>query len=231
MKKITAKVITISSQVLIVGLFLLSLFAGKGSNGNEVVIGNDNFNKMADKTSSLFKKESLLIDSELDEEVVTPLYSGEEEKDDNKEISEDAEVVNNNSEVPIVQEKVPTSEIFADNSVIETYTGNLTSYGADCYGCSGFTYSGHDLRASMYYDDYEYGTIRILAADPQFPMYSIFRVNVPGKDPFIGIVLDRGGNVGFGRGTLFDLAFFSESDPNLIPLTRNVTFEYLRSGK
>ena len=231
MKKITVKVITISSQILIVSLFLISLFFGKDNN-NEFNVNNNNINKMADKTSSLFKKESQLLDNSLDSDVSIPLDSDNvDKKEDSDDLIENKDISNNSSDLSNNYEKVPTNEIFANNAVIDTYTGNLTSYGADCYGCSGRTYSGHDLSASIYYDDPEYGTVRILAADPQFPMYSIFRVNVPGMDPFIGIVLDRGGNVGFGRGTLFDLAFYSESDPNLLPLTYNVTFEYLRSGR
>ena len=108
----------------------------------------------------------------------------------------------------------------------------MTGYGADCVGCGGKTSTGFDLTQSIYYEDSEFGTVRILAADPSFPFYSIIRVsNVPTMDDFIGIVLDRGGNVGFGRGTLFDLAYESESSPNILPLTRNVTFELLRSGK
>ena len=108
----------------------------------------------------------------------------------------------------------------------------LLNHGANCYGCSGYTAAGHNLNESMYYDDNEFGTVRILAADPSFPFYSIFRIsNVPGMDDFIGIVLDRGGNVGFNRGTLFDLAFINEKDPGIIGLTPNVKFEMLRNGK
>ncbi len=67
----------------------------------------------------------------------------------------------------------------------------------------GYTAAGHNLNESMYYDDNEFGTVRILAADPSlFLFILIFRIsNVPGMDDFIGIVLDRGGNVGFNRGT------------------------------
>ena len=88
------------------------------------------------------------------------------------------------------------------------------------------------MTKSIYFEDGEYGSVRILAADRSIPFYSIVRVsNVPTMDDFIGIVLDRGGNVGYGKGTLFDLAFESERSPDLVPLTRNVTFEILRSGR
>lgn len=244
MKKITTRVITITSQLLVSSVFLFIIFSSYVGDQNSVTISNNNFDKMADKTLFLFETQSL-DNVKDDESVVTPLedeetrrlkeeeekkqleekLAKEEEEKKKKEEEERKKAANN------VETKVPTKEVFADKAVINTYVGNLTSYGADCYGCSGYTSSGHNLNVSMYYDDSEYGTIRILAADPSFAMYSIFRVNVPGRDPFIGIVLDRGGNVGFGRGTLFDLAFKNESDPNLLPLTHNVTFELLRSGK
>ena len=127
---------------------------------------------------------------------------------------------------------VSPSVLFYDREVLRTEVGNLTGYGANCDGCSGITASGHNLIDSIYYNDSEFGTVRILAADKEFPFYSIFRVSdVPGMEPFIGIVLDRGGNVGFDRGTLFDLAYTNESDPSLIHLTKNVKFELLRNGR
>lgn len=220
MKKITTKVMTISAQILVVSIFAVILFSGKGNNDQSFTVYNDNFDKMTDKTLLLFEEEEKKNEQEEKKEEETPL----------EDIALEEEVVV--EETPVVEE-APVVEVspVSDNDAIATYVGTLTGYGADCYGCSGYTSSGHNLYESMYYYDSEYGNVRILAADSSFPFYSIFRVsNVPGMDPFIGIVLDRGGNVGFGRGTLFDLAYNTESDPNLIPLTNNVTFELLRSG-
>lgn len=207
MKNVTVKVITISSQLLVVTLFLTLVFSG-GTNNQNITIGNNNFDKMADKTMTLFKSEELLLSS-VDTSVVdtTPVIS----------------------DTPTTPS---SSGLFYDREILNTVVGNLTGYGANCYGCSGYTAAGHNLNESMYYDDNEFGTVRILAADPSFPFYSIFRIsNVPGMDDFIGIVLDRGGNVGFNRGTLFDLAFINEKDPGIIGLTPNVKFEMLRNGK
>ena len=227
MKRITTKVMTISAQILVVSIFTFILFSGKGSNDKSFTVYNDNYDKMADKTSILFEVEEKNIKEEKkEEEKEAPLEdisSSEEKKEEDKVVVE---------ETPVVEEKPVEVSPVSSNSAIETYVGTLTGYGADCYGCSGYTSSGHNLNESMYYYDSEYGNVRILAADSSFPFYSIFRVsNVPGMEPFIGIVLDRGGNVGFGRGTLFDLAYTNESDPNLIHLTNNVTFELLRSGR
>ena len=239
MKKIAVKVITISSLVLVVSLFMMILFS-KSKNSNEYVfvVENDNLCKMDNNTSLRFRKmlEENIV--ELKDDVIEDLSDKEASSDEKLEQKEDSkegiteEVVSEPVvEVPKEEETVTTT-LSEERDVLQTVVGNLTGYGADCYGCSGLTSTGFNLNNSIYYEDSEFGSVRILAADPTFPFYSIFRVSgVPGMDSFIGIVLDRGGNVGFGRGTLFDLAFESESSPDVIPLTRNVTFELLRSGK
>lgn len=221
MKKITAKVITIFSQLLVVSLFLLLVFYSEGNNDKLITVGNNNFEKMADRTSSLFAKEEMMFE-QLDDSTLVVL------EDNTKDDSLEEETLE--EEQKIDTETKEEVRIDLEPEVLETHIGNLTGYGADCLGCSGITSSGFDLREAIYYEDYEYGTVRILAADPMFAFYSIFRITIPGEEPFIGIVLDRGSNVGYGRGTLFDLAYFSEDDPDLIGLTKNVTFELLRSG-
>ena len=239
MKKIAVKVITISSLVLVVSLFMMILFS-KSKNSNEYVfvVENDNLCKMDNNTSLRFRKMLEKNIVELKDDVIEDLSDKEASSDEKLEQKEDSkegiteEVVSEPVvEVPKEEETVTTT-LSEERDVLQTVVGNLTGYGADCYGCSGLTSTGFNLNNSIYYEDSEFGSVRILAADPTFPFYSIFRVSgVPGMDSFIGIVLDRGGNVGFGRGTLFDLAFESESSPDVIPLTRNVTFELLRSGK
>lgn len=195
MKKITTMVITVSSQLLVVFVFLFLLFGTVGSNKNVTIIANNNFNKMADRTLVLFEEEKKKV--EVKEEIVV----------------------------------TPEPNLFYDRAVIKTEVGTITGYGPDCAGCSGITASGHNLHESIYYNDLEFGTVRILAADRSIPFYSIFRVsNIPGMDPFLAIVLDTGGNVGYGKGTLFDLAHANEQN-GVLPKTSNVTFEMLRSGK
>ena len=60
MKNVTVKVITISSQLLVVTLFLTLVFSG-GANNQNITIGNNNFDKMADKTMTLFKSEEFFL--------------------------------------------------------------------------------------------------------------------------------------------------------------------------
>ncbi len=239
MKKYLAKVITISCLSLLVSVFLVILFSNTKNNNSMVyVIDNDNLDKMDDNISILFEKEkiddnNLKVEEKEDEkeEKIEELVEEVKIEEIKEEVVEEEPLV---EEEPQKEEKEEPSvtSLSEEREVLQTVVGNLTGYGPDCVGCGGRTSTGHNLYDSIYYEDSEFGTVRILAADPSFPFYSIIRVsNVPTMDDFIGIVLDRGGNVGFGRGTLFDLAFESESSPNLVPLTRNVTFELLRSGR
>lgn len=226
MKKITTMVITVSSQLLVVFVFLFLLFGTVGSNKNVTIIANNNFNKMADRTLVLFEEEKK-NESSTDDTVV-PL---EDEKTKAQEVVEEKEEEDKKVEVKEEIVVTPEPNLFYDRAVIKTEVGIITGYGPDCAGCSGITASGHNLHESIYYNDLEFGTVRILAADKSIPFYSIFRVsNIPGMDPFLAIVLDTGGNVGYGKGTLFDLAHANEQN-GVLPKTSNVTFEMLRSGK
>ena len=244
MKNKLAKIITISCLFLVVSLFLVLLFSNY-DNSNEMVyvIDNDNLNKMDDNVSILFERKKLedevkedeLIEETKEDSFIDKIENNEQVVEELVGIKEDVieEEESTKEEIHVEEEVEPTvTSLAEEREVLQTVVGNLTGYGPDCVGCGGHTSTGFNLNESIYYEDSEFGTVRILAADPSFPFYSIIRVsNVPTMDDFIGIVLDRGGNVGFGRGTLFDLAFESESSPNLVPLTRNVTFELLRSGR
>lgn len=238
MKKITAKVITISSQLLVVSLFLFLMFHSEGNNTELLTIENNNFRKMADSTSILFKEEELMMES-LDESVVFVL-------DDNTK--EDILDEENIEEVSAGEDSSYELE-----TIIETYTGILTGYGPDCVGCGNFN-TGKVVTASGYhvsnivdgaiepaftitYDDEEYGEIRIVAADANIPFYSIVRITVPGwEEPIIAIVLDRGSTVGFEncrseRGCLTQFDLLHPTEAESLGKTKNVKFELLRSGR
>lgn len=212
MKKIVATII-VATQLLVGGLFLVTLFTGEEVDKKVVVVENNNLSKMVDVVSGLY----------MDDFVSTINTQEVEVKEDEKQVEiEEEPVVSTKPEV--------TQPDTSDHQVLETYVGTLTGYGPNCYGCSGMTSSGYDVRNTTTYVDSEYGEVRILAADGMFDFYTIVRVsNVPNMEPFIAIVLDRGGNVGFGKGTLFDLLFADESQA--LHKTENVTFEILRDGK
>ena len=233
MKKITVKVITISSQLLMVILFLFLISLNEGKNSSLLTIDNNNLEKMSDSTSNLFEKEETV---DIGNENVVILL---EDNTKNDVLEEEQQNEENN--------------VTRLDPVIETYTGILTGYGPDCTGCGNFntgkvsTASGYHVSNivdgaiepafTITYDDEEYGEVRIVAADANIPFYSIIRITVPHWDsPVIAIVLDRGSTVGFencrserGCLTQFDLLYPTEAES--LGKTRNVTFELLRNGK
>jgi len=242
MKMITAKVITISSQILVVSLFLLTIFTLQGNNDKVTVVNNNNFDKMADNTSILFHEEFLA--SQVDDSIVETLSNAsdmnsvKEDKIDKQTISKKDESKNNTSNL---------------ENVLKTYTGILTGYGPDCVGCGNRktkkvkTASGYHIANivddkiepafRITYNDKEYGKVRIVAADSDIPFYSIVRITAPKwKKPIIAIVLDRGSTVGFSdcrsnKGCLTNFDLLYETEKESLGKTRNVKFELLRSGK
>lgn len=161
----------------------------------------------------------------------------EEKKDDLINIQDDVEnsveeeVSKYNQEKECITEEVssPVEEEVSD--VLETQTGSLSGYGPDCVGCSGFLASGLDVRSgNIYYSDSTYGSVRILAGDKSYPYGTIVRVKNSRLSEFIGIVLDRGGAVGFGKSHLFDLLYQTSAEALKNEVSYNTTFEILRYG-
>ena len=121
---------------------------------------------------------------------------------------------------------------FGINNKIK-FIGTLTGYGPDCPGCGGHVACrpNPDVRnGNIYYNDSEYGKIRILAADYSIPCGSIVHISnykfVENKE-FIGIVLDRGSAI---VGLTMDLLYPSEADTVVIGRQRNIEFSIERWG-
>lgn len=129
-----------------------------------------------------------------------------------------------------------------ENSSI--YVGKMTAYGADCKGCSGS--GGLSCRAKdgsrytltengMYYEDDEYGSVRIVAASLDgFPCGTIVKVDNGKLQPFYAVVMDTGGSVtkAWKNGIVWmDLAFVTEKDSNIYKAnSSNVIYEIQRWG-
>lgn len=235
MKKIVANSLIVGTQLMLGTLFLVGLFNSNTEDEMIAVVENNNLSKMADAVNVMFISDTadnvFLDDDEKDEE----------EKEDTPEETTQEQILEEFKEEEIVVEE-PQEEIVQEETsnnyleeeptynVLRTYTGALTGYGPDCYGCSGKTASGYDVRNTSTYTDGEYGEVRIVAADKSIPFYTIVRIsNIPDTDPIIAVVLDTGGAVGFNKHTLFDLLFPSESVA--MARTTNVKFEILRDGR
>lgn len=127
---------------------------------------------------------------------------------------------------------------------LANYTGRLTGYGPDCVGCSKVgnvacrtrERKAHSLiKDGIYYNDKEYGKVRILAAaTSKFKCGTIVVVTKPGMQPFTGIVLDTGGSMrqAWAKGNVWmDLAYSSNAMAGSDKLTgKNIKFSVQRWG-
>lgn len=147
-----------------------------------------------------------------------------------------------NNEVTVIQEMQP-QVIEKGSGAYGLYAGILTGYGPDCIGCSKsgnvacYTENkkNHSLITDgIYYNDDEYGKVRILSAAKSFPCGTIIQITKSGVTPFYAVVLDRGNsmNTAWNEGRVWmDLAYESNTLSGSDNLTgKNVQFSVQRWG-
>lgn len=114
--------------------------------------------------------------------------------------------------------------------VLDSYTGDLTGYGADCPLCTGRLACMSKLDLSNgrnTYIDKTYGEVNIVASSKNLPCGTIIRFNNKriSEEPVIAIVLDRGvlGN---------DIDFLSPSEEYAYKYIgrSSITYDVLRFG-
>lgn len=126
------------------------------------------------------------------------------------------------------------------------YTGVITGYGPDCKTCSGLGYvycqtednkNFNLINDGIYYDDDEYGEVRVLAAaTAEFPCGTIVEVDSSNLGKFVGIVMDTGYDMRrhLEEGIYhFDVAFETEKDEDVAKatnMTGTVKFNIQRWG-
>jgi len=133
------------------------------------------------------------------------------------------------TKVDVVFEEELPEEISKEDKVLDVFYGSITSYVSYCEGCIGITASGYDVRNTIYYEDNEYGIVRIIAADPSLPFGTIIKISNIGKD-ITTIVLDRGGSIGFNNFSQADLLSENLSISYEFGKKNNAKFEILRYG-
>ncbi len=112
-----------------------------------------------------------------------------------------------------------------------TFVGELTGYVADCPLCSGYLACPprtNALESGIYFEDNDYGTVRIVASSSNYSCGTILRFQTDKiqSEPIIAIVLDRG-----VYGNNIDLLTDSEDFAiNNIGRIKNLNFEVLRTG-
>ncbi len=93
MKKIVSNILIVSTQLIIGGLFLFMLFSDNGDNRN-VVVKNNNLDKMADSVSELFvadKLEKQIIDTKKEEELIAEEEALKKKEEEAKRKAEEEE--------------------------------------------------------------------------------------------------------------------------------------------
>lgn len=152
----------------------------------------------------------------------------------------------NNDGTEVVLEEPINEEIEIGSGSYETYNGIITGYGPDCSTCSGRGYVAcktvdnkkfNLLTDGVYYNDAEYGSVRVLAAAlTKFPCGTIVKVESKTLGTFIGIVLDTGYDMrkNYESGIYhFDVAYSTEKDEMVSKTTDmsgNVIYNVQRWG-
>ena len=112
-----------------------------------------------------------------------------------------------------------------------TFKGDLTAYVGNCPLCSGIL-ACHPrtnvIEQGIYFEDSEYGKVRIVATSSNFSCGTIVRFNIDklGKEPIIAIAMDRGVG-GNNIDLLVDDVNYATTN---IGRVNNQTFEVLRYG-
>ena len=189
-------------------------------------INNDNDNNSDNDSDSNVTDNTEVDDSNLDSKK-------SENSSDNKDYLVDSDNDNHKEDTPV--DKDNTSPIIEnvvsnEDKVLEVQRGGLSAYGPDCSGCSGYLASGRYVGEDIYYNDSQYGRIRIVAGDRSYKYGTIVRIKSSkiGND-IVAIVLDRGG-VGLSNKFMFDLLFKSEKEALKFGSYSDVVFEILRYG-
>lgn len=112
----------------------------------------------------------------------------------------------------------------------EIFTAKMSGYGADI---GNYTASGYQISAgNITYNDNQYGEVRILAGDRNYPFGTIVRISNSNEGTVLGIVLDRGPDIGraAGKKFAFDLLYTTSREARLKGVSYNANFEILRLG-
>lgn len=110
-----------------------------------------------------------------------------------------------------------------------SFVGKLVHYGPDCPACGGHLgCNGQDARnGNIYYNDSDFGKVRIVAMSSTIPCGSMIKINVDAydEDGMYAIVLDRGVS-----GAMVDLLKESNTAKSPVRTVNNVTFDIVRYG-
>ena len=221
----------LSSLIMLCVLYICSF----GVLENKVIHTEKNV-KFVDSEILLAQVDDNVLNDDVDMEVELEevLEVTQEEKDEEKVpvvdtdsvIDENVVLDSNDEKEGEIKKETENIPVIKENNN-EIIFGKMTGYGPDCYGCSGYLANGMYVGdGTIYYNDSEYGNVRIVAGDRKYKFGTIVKIN----DSMLAIVLDRGGSIGIGKKFLFDLLYSSEADATHHGVMKDVKFEILRNG-
>lgn len=215
------------SLLLLIGI----LFMSTDLQDKTLLVNNLNRDKLVN-SNQLTKQEVVVHVTEVKEEVkkeVTVIDKSQTSKTTKEKNKTEEKTTTKKTEQTKKEENIIKEEI-EKYTVLESFKGKLAAYGPDCKGCSNRTSSGFDISKTIYYNDPEYGQLRILAGDKKYPYGTVVNLKIDSTTTIKGIVLDRGGDIGIGKKFQFDLLFSSQKEAASFGSKNNVTFEILRLG-
>ena len=117
--------------------------------------------------------------------------------------------------------------VFYSKSYPTSFKAKLVHYGPDCASCGGrLGCNGQNAKnGNIYYNDKEFGKIRIVAASTLLPCGSILKINLDAYDNMYVIVLDRGVD-----SSMIDLLKESQRSKSPVRTVNNVVFYIVRYG-
>lgn len=220
--------------ILTGGIFLLN--AKVSPNTSMVLVSSSLVNSIKTETENdkvVKDNEEEKENKDIQEEQPKEEEKVEEIKEEKKEEVVPQEVVTEEVKQEVVKEVTPEVSVptpsgsYAPNtnadttSSTQTFSGLVTAYGPDCYGCYGSKTAMGDYvgEGNIYYNHPTYGTIRIVAGDRSIlnKVVKITGLNIS-SEPVIAIVRDTGGDIGFNKpkGIVLDLLFTSEKSQEVL---------------
>lgn len=117
--------------------------------------------------------------------------------------------------------------VFYSKSYPTSFKAKLVHYGPDCASCGGrLGCNGQNAKnGNIYYNDKEFGKIRIVAASTLLPCGSILKINLDAYDNMYVIVLDRGVD-----SSMIDLLKESQRSKSPVRTVNNIVFDIVRYG-
>lgn len=226
-----------------ISIFFISFISLFGSySEKEIVVNNENKNKSLNLITEIVNYETVIKYNNKkpsgEKTVITPGETGYKVSNiENGTVISNKQPVNEVVEIgTYINYNLSYNNNLTSLRTIESFRGKMTSYGGDCYGCSGtVAYVKHNLLTDgFYYNDKTYGKMRILAASrSKFPAGTIVELVISPSESIYGIVLDTGGDMekAYKNGTIWmDLAFSTQKEAANFGTRYNVTYNIKRYG-